>query len=77
MKASKIREWSSDELEAEESKLKEQIFKLRFQFATGRAENPMRIRFARRDLARVKTILNERQRRAGDSDPAKTAGRRG
>jgi len=64
MKASKIREQSVEELHVEEAKLKEQIFRLRFQFAIGQVENPMRIRLARRDLARVQTILSERQRAA-------------
>ena len=62
MKASKFREHSVAELEQEESKLKEQIFKLRFQFAIGQADNPMKIRLARKDLARVKTILNQKRR---------------
>ena len=62
MKPSKIRDHSVPELELEESNLKEQIFKLRFQFAIGQADNPMKIRQARKDLARVKTILNEKRR---------------
>ena len=65
MKPGKLRDRNVDELVLEEAKLKEQLFKLRFQVAIGQAENPMRIRMARKDLARVKTILNEK-RRAGD-----------
>ena len=65
MKPGKLRDRNVDELVLEEARLKEQLFKLRFQVAIGQAENPMRIRMARKDLARVKTILNEK-RRAGD-----------
>jgi large subunit ribosomal protein L29 len=65
MKASKFRDQTIDELKLEEARLKEQIFRLRFQFAVGQAENPMRIRLARRDLARVQTVLTEKQRDAG------------
>lgn len=66
MKAAKIRDLSPDELRLEEAKLKEQIFKLRFQFAVGQTENPMKIRQARKDLARVKTIINEKRRLAAE-----------
>ena len=66
MKAAKLRDQSVDELHLEESKLKEQIFKLRFQFAIGQSENPMRLRHARKDLARVKTILNEKRHAAAE-----------
>ncbi len=62
MRPSKFREQSVEELENEEVKLKEQIFRLRFQFAIGQVDNPMRLRHARKDLARVKTILNEKRR---------------
>jgi large subunit ribosomal protein L29 len=62
MKPSKYREQGVAELELEESKLKEQIFRLRFQFAIGQADNPMKLRLTRKDLARVKTILNETRR---------------
>ena len=62
MKPSKIRDRTVDELEADASKLKEKIFRLRFQFAMGQTENPLRIRHARKDLARIKTILNEKRR---------------
>jgi large subunit ribosomal protein L29 len=64
MRASKFREQSVEELRDEERKLKEQIFKLRFQLAIGQAENPMRLMAARKDLARVKTILGEKRRAA-------------
>ena len=61
MNASKLREMSLDDLETEGQALSEQIFRLRFQKATGQLENRTRIRQIRRDLARLKTILTERR----------------
>jgi large subunit ribosomal protein L29 len=60
MKPSKIREQSVEELRNEEDRLKEEIFKLRFQNAIGQLDNPIKLRIIRKDLARVKTILNEK-----------------
>ncbi len=60
-RALKIRELSSDELQHQERDLAEQIFRLRFALATGQAEGLKRLREARRDLARVKTMLRERE----------------
>jgi large subunit ribosomal protein L29 len=48
------------ELAEKEQQLSQELFNLRFQLATGRIENPMKIRQTRRDLARVKTILAEK-----------------
>lgn len=48
------------ELQERERQLKQEIFNLRFQLATGRIENPMKIRRTRRDLARVKTVLTQK-----------------
>jgi large subunit ribosomal protein L29 len=53
----KIRESSAIELEAQHKELTEQIFRLRFQLTTGQAEALKRLREARKDLARVKTLL--------------------
>ena len=61
MNPSKLREMSVEDLETESQELSEQIFRLRFQTATGQLENRTRIRQIRRDLARVKTILTERR----------------
>jgi len=61
MNASKLREMSLEDLESEGQALSEQIFRLRFQKATGQLENRTRIRQIRRDLARLKTILTERR----------------
>ena len=62
MKAAELREKSVDELHARERELTEQLFKLRFQRATGRVENPMKVREVRREIARIKTLLGERAR---------------
>ena len=62
MKTNELREKSVDELHTRERELSEQLFKLRFQRATGRMENPMKIREVRREIARIKTLLGERSR---------------
>ncbi len=59
MKAKAIREMSGDELTKKEKELKEELFNLRFQLATGQLENPMRLREVRKDIARTKTIIRE------------------
>ena len=69
MKPSKIRDQSMQELENERTRLEGQIFKLRFQNAVGQLDNPLKLRTVRRDLARVRTIMNEK-RRAQASTPA-------
>jgi large subunit ribosomal protein L29 len=53
---------SVDELRARERDLREQLFKLRFQRATGRVENPMKMRQVRREIAQIETLLNQRTR---------------
>ncbi|NLY37703.1 MAG: 50S ribosomal protein L29 [Firmicutes bacterium] len=60
MKAKEIRELSDEELQDKLKELKEELFNLRFQLATGQLENTMRIKEVRRGIARVKTILRER-----------------
>jgi large subunit ribosomal protein L29 len=60
--ATELREKSVDELNARERDLNEQLFKLRFQRATGRIENPNKIREVKREIARIKTLLSERSR---------------
>jgi large subunit ribosomal protein L29 len=57
----KIRESGTHELEAQQKELTEQIFRLRFQLTTGQAEALKRLREARKDLARVKTLLRAQQ----------------
>jgi large subunit ribosomal protein L29 len=59
-KIQELRDKSADELHSREKDLREQLFKLRFQRATGRVENPMKMREVRREIARIQTLLNER-----------------
>jgi large subunit ribosomal protein L29 len=66
----KIREEGATELAAREKDLTEQIFRLRFQLSTGQAEALKRLREAKKDLARVKTLLRV-QELAGATTPAK------
>ena len=61
MKADKVREMSEADLKTKEKDLKEQLMKLRFQKAIGQLENALKLRETRRDIARVKTILKEKQ----------------
>ena len=61
----KMRDLGTPELEAREHELAEQIFRLRFQLATGQAEAVTRLRTARKDRARVQTLLRERELRKG------------
>ncbi len=60
MRPSKLRDFSEDELHQKARELSEEIFNLRFQGSMGVAKHSARIRGARRDLARVQTILRER-----------------
>ena len=61
MKPEKIRELGETDLRAREKELNEQLFKLRFQKAIGQLDNALKVRETRRDIARVKTILKEKQ----------------
>ncbi|HUO34007.1 MAG TPA: 50S ribosomal protein L29 [Candidatus Acidoferrum sp.] len=62
-RADKYRDKGKDELQAQERELAEQIFRLRFQLSTGQAEGLRKLREAKRDLARVKTLLREEELR--------------
>ena len=61
MKVSEIRELTIEELRQRELDIAEELFNLKFQRATAQLENKMRVRQVRRDLARVKTIIQEKQ----------------
>ena len=61
MKINKIREVSSPELENELSELKTELFKLRFSLATNGLDNPMKIREVKKDIAKINTVLKERE----------------
>ncbi len=61
MKPKEIRDLSQEELAVKLRNLKEELFRLRFQLATAQMENPMRVRQVRKDIARVHTIIHERE----------------
>jgi len=61
MKINKIKEMSSPELEKELQELKSELFKLRFSLATNGLENPMKIKEVKKDIARIHTILRQRE----------------
>jgi len=61
MKANEIRDLTTTEIEAKINELKDELFNLRFQLATGQLENTSRIREVRKTIARMKTIINERE----------------
>ena len=61
MKAKELRNKSVDELNKSVGDLKTELFNLRFQQATGELDNPMRINTVKKDIARVKTVIRERE----------------
>jgi large subunit ribosomal protein L29 len=61
VKTSKVRELSVQELNDRISELKSELFNLRFQQATGQLQNPIRLNQCKKDIARVKTIIRERE----------------
>ena len=62
MKVEDVRAKSEDELKEQLLDLRKEAFNLRFQTASGQLENTARVRQVRRDIGRIKTILNERRR---------------
>ena len=61
MKIDKIKEMSSPELEKELVELRNELFKLRFSLATNGLDNPMKIKEVKKDIARINTILRQRE----------------
>ena len=61
MKANDIRDLGTSEIELKVKSLKEELFNLRFQLATGQLENTARIREVRKAIARMKTVIRERE----------------
>ena len=61
MELKKMRNMTEVELNAELSKMKKELFNLRFQHATGQLENPVKMRELKKDIARVKTIIREKE----------------
>ncbi|MDD3224038.1 MAG: 50S ribosomal protein L29 [Clostridium sp.] len=64
MKAKELREKTPQDLQVQLTDLKSELFRLRFQLATGQLENPMRIKTVRKSIAQIKTILREQELRA-------------
>ncbi len=62
MKANNYKNMTTEQLSAKLIELKSELFNLRFQLATGQLENPLRVKFVKKDIARVKTFLNEKER---------------
>ena len=62
-KMEKLRDLNSNELEVRQGELAEQIFRLRFQLSTGQSEGLKKLREAKRDMARIKTLLRETELR--------------
>jgi large subunit ribosomal protein L29 len=65
MEAKQLRELGDDELAQKRTELKEEIFHLKLRRATGRLENPMKLRHDKRDLARLETVIGEKTRAGG------------
>ena len=61
MKPEQIREMGLEELRHKEKELEEQLFRLRFKKSLGQLDNALKLRATRRDIARVKTVLREKQ----------------
>ena len=64
MSIEKLREMSAAELQAEEKKLRQELFNLRFQHVTGQLDNPIKLRDLKKDIARVKTVQKEQELKA-------------
>jgi large subunit ribosomal protein L29 len=64
MKPEETRGLSIEEMRAREQELVQELFNLKLQHATGQLENPLKIRFLRKDIARVKTVIAEKEREA-------------
>lgn len=60
MKVTELREMSYDELKVREDELSEELSRMKIQLALKRLDNPLKARNARRDLARIKTVINEK-----------------
>jgi len=63
-----IKDMSLEELQLEEKELKAQLFKLRFQHATSQISNPLQLKYVKRDIARVKTVIREKELAKASND---------
>ena len=73
MRAEEIRELTDDEVRSRVAELEEERFRLRFRAATETLEDPLRLRVIRKDVARMKTVLREREREAAGAEGATAA----
>jgi large subunit ribosomal protein L29 len=73
MKPAEVRELDSEELHARVVELKEELFNLRFQLATGQLDNHARMKAVKRDVARIRTVLRERDFQAAEQTKIATA----
>ena len=64
IEAAELRELSVEDLQSRARELEDQIFRMRLQQSLGQLDAPMKLRFTRRDLARVRTIITEKQKKA-------------
>ena len=63
MDVGELRDMSVDDLEARAKELEDQLFRMRLQQSLGQLDSPLKLRFTRRDLARIKTVITEKQKR--------------
>jgi large subunit ribosomal protein L29 len=68
MKAKEIRDLSSDEMQQKLIEMKHELFNLRFQHEIGQLENPSKMKEIKRDIARIRTVLNEMALSANETD---------
>ena len=61
MKAKELKEMTTAELKAKEKELKKDLFNLRMQHATNQLDNPLRINLVKKDIARIKTVIREKE----------------
>jgi len=64
MDVAELRDLTVDDLEARAKELEDQLFRMRIQQSLGQLDAPLKLRFTRRDLARIKTVITEKQRAA-------------
>ena len=74
MKASQFRELTGEELEQKLSDLKDDLFKLRLRHSVAKLENPMKIRVAKKDIARLQTIMKDSQLQKKEGGALKEGG---
>ncbi|HLC18532.1 MAG TPA: 50S ribosomal protein L29 [Thermodesulfobacteriota bacterium] len=62
MKTSEVRDMTIDEIKTKEGELRRELFNLRMRHTTGQLENPLKLRLLRKDIARMKTVIAEKER---------------